>query len=773
MVTASSTIPADYAVTAPDSTYLGAAAFGGALPSGTVTFTPGETSTTVTIQVPQGALGTAPSENLQVTLSDTGENAIVAGTAQTALINPTPEPGPAPTPMFTLVSGAGFGGGSSVSLGSFVMGESAGSVQFQISDTATPPADSIAGTVTDSGSPGFTLGLNQHTGNDTIDTTAAGASNAGVYLAIDTGGLGSASDTLTYAPTDVNASGYSAALPDQSITVTDTVVAPAVPDLLTTGPIALGSVHVGDAPSVSLTVANNAAAGAAGLDATPTVVTGGLASSGTITALAPGQQDSTTLAVGVDTNNIGPESGVVQVDFASDAGDGHTLTAGTSAEIEVSGTVYRLADPVVSGPPATIVHVGDTVNGTITITNADPADGYSEGLLATAKGSGTGFSASGSTGLLAAGSTASGDVTYSVDTSQSGDVDGTVTLTLTSDGDGTSGLGNTALPSQQVNESVAVDNYAQAALQQVSGPATLTQSGDAYTLDFGKLATGSGSYGDAIEALNAAPGLADLLAGSYSVTGGSGFTLDGFGSFSGLGAGQASAASDVGIDTATAGDYSETLQFDGTGSNASGYSETLTPLTLTLEADVACYVATTLIATGRGDVAVEALAIGDHVVTAGGALRPIVWIGHRSYARRFLAANPGVQPVCFRAGSLGEGLPRRDLLVSPEHAMFLDELLVPARCLVNGTTITQERGLDRVDYYHVELDTHDILLAEGAPSESYLDDDSRGMFHNAGEFAALYPDAPAPGRFCAPRVEHGFQVEAIRWRLAGGTARVA
>jgi hypothetical protein len=98
--------------------------------------------------------------------------------------------------------------------------------------------------------------------------------------------------------------------------------------------------------------------------------------------------------------------------------------------------------------------------------------------------------------------------------------------------------------------------------------------------------------------------------------------------------------------------------------------------------------------------------------------------------------------------------------------MFLDGLLVPARCLVNGTTIVQERELEHVDYFHVELDSHDIILAEGASSESFLDDDSRGMFHNAQEFAAQYPDAPASGRFCAPKVDDGYELEAIRRRLA-------
>ena len=182
---------------------------------------------------------------------------------------------------------------------------------------------------------------------------------------------------------------------------------------------------------------------------------------------------------------------------------------------------------------------------------------------------------------------------------------------------------------------------------------------------------------------------------------------------------------------------------------------------------VACYVAGTGIRTPSGDVAVEQLAIGDLVTTVSGEQRRIKWIGQRSYAGRFLLSSLRMQPIMFRAGSLADNVPMRDLLVSPKHAMFLDGVLVPAEVLVNGVSVVRCTDREQVDYYHVELDTHDVLLAEGAPSESFIDDGSRGIFRNAAEFERLYPgvEASIPD-YCAPRIEDGELVEAIRRRIA-------
>ena len=85
-------------------------------------------------------------------------------------------------------------------------------------------------------------------------------------------------------------------------------------------------------------------------------------------------------------------------------------------------------------------------------------------------------------------------------------------------------------------------------------------------------------------------------------------------------------------------------------------------------------------------------------------------------------------------------MPQRDLLVSPDHAIFVDGKLICARQLVNGTTIRQETGWTAVDYYHVELDQHAILLAEGLPAESYIDTGNSGFFANSGAPLVLRPD---------------------------------
>lgn len=194
---------------------------------------------------------------------------------------------------------------------------------------------------------------------------------------------------------------------------------------------------------------------------------------------------------------------------------------------------------------------------------------------------------------------------------------------------------------------------------------------------------------------------------------------------------------------------------------------------IALEEQVACYCRGTRILAARGEVEVESLAIGDIVVTSAGTHRPIKWIGRRSYRGRFLLGRKNILPICFKAGCLGDNLPKRDLWISPSHAMYFQDqdgcgLLIEARDLVNGVSIIQAERLDLVEYFHIELDTHDVIVAEGATSETFIDDDSRGLFHNAAEFSELYPDTlVTPAQYCAPRLDSGYEVESVRAHLLG------
>ena len=180
-----------------------------------------------------------------------------------------------------------------------------------------------------------------------------------------------------------------------------------------------------------------------------------------------------------------------------------------------------------------------------------------------------------------------------------------------------------------------------------------------------------------------------------------------------------------------------------------------------------CYCPGTLILTDRGDVPVEDLAIGDKVITNSGAARPIKWIGRRTYGGRFVMGRKDILPVCIKAGALDDNVPRRDLWISPHHAMYLEGVLIEAKDLVNGVSIVQAERAAKIEYFHIELDTHDVIIAEGALSESFIDDDSRGMFHNAHEYAVLYPKpALVMAQYCAPRLSDGYEVEAARRRIA-------
>jgi T5SS/PEP-CTERM-associated repeat protein/uncharacterized repeat protein (TIGR03803 family) len=152
-----------------------------------------------------------------------------------------------------------------------------------------------------------------------------------------------------------------------------------------------------------------------------------------------------------------------------------------------------------------------------------------------------------------------------------------------------------------------------------------------------------------------------------------------------------------------------------------------------------CYREGTLIETDHGPIAVETLRIGDHVLSHFGGLVPVQWLGWRRVDCRNHPQKEDVWPVRVDADAFGPGLPRRALWLSPDHAVYVDDVLIPIRYLINGATISQV-AMDAVVYYHVELPSHDVLLAEGMPAESFLDTGNRNAFANGGPAVQLHPD---------------------------------
>ena len=190
-------------------------------------------------------------------------------------------------------------------------------------------------------------------------------------------------------------------------------------------------------------------------------------------------------------------------------------------------------------------------------------------------------------------------------------------------------------------------------------------------------------------------------------------------------------------------------------------------------AETPCFCRGTLILTARGEVPVEEIKLGDMLVTVSGGLSPIGWIGRRTVAARF--ADPlRTWPVRIRAGALAEGVPARDLLLSPDHAVCVDGVLVQAGALVNGTSIVRETVVSEVFvYYHLELDDHALILADNVPSETFIDNVERLGFDNWAEHEALFPGGKPMVEMPYPRAKAVRQVpRPMRERLAERGAKL-
>lgn len=179
------------------------------------------------------------------------------------------------------------------------------------------------------------------------------------------------------------------------------------------------------------------------------------------------------------------------------------------------------------------------------------------------------------------------------------------------------------------------------------------------------------------------------------------------------------------------GDFTQTADFDA--NNSLG-----TP----------CFLTGTMIATPDGERAVETLAAGDAVLTAQGHAVPVLWVGRKAVRRRIGTGGDHLEVVRIAAGALGAGLPTRDLFVTGDHGMVLDGLVINAAALVNHGSIDWVAPEEAYTVWHIETEAHDVILANGAATETFLDAAGRAAFDNHDEYLDLYgveriiPDMP-------------------------------
>ncbi len=160
--------------------------------------------------------------------------------------------------------------------------------------------------------------------------------------------------------------------------------------------------------------------------------------------------------------------------------------------------------------------------------------------------------------------------------------------------------------------------------------------------------------------------------------------------------------------------------------------------TVTQNDTVACFAAGTRIATPTGPIPIEDLNQGDQVLTVTGQSRKIVWIGRRTIDLHRHNDPDRVRPIRIAPHAVGPDRPSRTLHLSPDHAIYTDDVLIPVKHLINDETIVQANPAT-ITYYHLELSTHDVILAENLPCETFLETGNRTAFDN-GPVTDLHPD---------------------------------
>jgi hypothetical protein len=167
-----------------------------------------------------------------------------------------------------------------------------------------------------------------------------------------------------------------------------------------------------------------------------------------------------------------------------------------------------------------------------------------------------------------------------------------------------------------------------------------------------------------------------------------------------------------------------------------------------------CFLKGTKIRTAEGERKIEDLAMGDLLPTMFGGLRPVQWIGRYPF-KKSDPSRPWVKdapPVRVARSALGPELPRADLYVTARHSLLIDGVLVPAEMLINGTTITryEAQECDELAFFHIKLESHDVVYAEGAPAETLLDVEESAV--NFADYLRRYGTPTTREARCAPLV---------------------
>ena len=218
------------------------------------------------------------------------------------------------------------------------------------------------------------------------------------------------------------------------------------------------------------------------------------------------------------------------------------------------------------------------------MTNAAPVAGLNDVLKGNLAGANGAFTTSGDLGAgVGAGATDSSSLKVGLNTATAGTFSGSTTANFVShDAD----QADMAINGILVNLSAQVNNYANVDIAYTGGIGGLSRNGDVFTLDFGQVWQGSGTLNAFLAILNNVNGPADLLSGSFDLTGANDFVFSGFNPFTNLAAGISQGGYDIGLDTGILGNFSDSILLSSIGSNASGYSDSLSQLTLLIQGDV-------------------------------------------------------------------------------------------------------------------------------------------------------------------------------------------